>query len=137
MNHNPVKVSRRTEAIYEVKYVPKKDEKLSKQKTERYLFLMLLASLMLMIFMLVYMVNEYLLVQNSSPEYLQRQYEFDSNQPFYRESADAYLKFVLRFIIIYGLISFFGVISFLLRKPWLYLLLILMTFISLLYFLLL
>jgi hypothetical protein len=137
MNDHLVKASPHAEVEREIKNFPKKEEEISKQQTEKYLLYTLITFLGLLLIILIYMVNEYFVLQSSSSEYLQRHYEFGTDQPFYRESAEAYLNFVLRFIIINGLISFFGLTAIVLRKPWLYLLIIVMAFISIVYFLIL
>lgn len=140
MEHNTVKAGSQRQLREELRFIQKKekkDEQVSKQQTEKYLLYTLSASLVLLSVMLIYMVNEYFVLQNASAEYLQQHYEFGQNQSFYKQSADAYQKFLLRFIIIDGLISFFGLTSIVLRKPWLYLLIIVAAFISILYFLIL
>lgn len=137
MNHHSVTDSPHAEVEHEIKYFPKKEEEISKQQTEKYLLYTLITSMSLLLIILIYMVNEYFVLQSSSSEYLQRHYEFGTSQPFYMESAEAYRNFVLRFIIINGLISFFGITSIVLRKPWLYLLIIVMALISIIYFLIL
>lgn len=108
-----------------------------KDKTVRFLFISLMLAILLVLSMLIYTVNEYLVVQNANAQFLEAHYQFGTDQPFYKESAEAYLNFVLRFIIIYGLISFFGIVSVILRRPWLYLLIIVMSVISVIYFFLL
>ncbi|WPP51099.1 hypothetical protein [Catalinimonas niigatensis] len=137
MDHNAVKASSQRQLREELRFIHKreqKDEQISKRQTEKYLLYILSASLVLLSVMLIYMVNEYFVLQNASTQYLQQHYEFDQNQSFYKQSADAYQKFLLRFIIIDGLICFFGLTSIILRKPWLYLLIIVMAFISVAYF---
>ncbi|MFP4089395.1 MAG: hypothetical protein ACLFUB_02630 [Cyclobacteriaceae bacterium] len=108
-----------------------------KEKTERSLLFTLVGALVIVFFMLIYLINEWLEVRGASEEYLQTHFNFGAGKPFYRESADAYLRFTLRFMIIYFLITLFGIVSILLRKSWLYLLNILLAFIAILYFFLL
>lgn len=109
-------------------------EKKKRDRTEKTLFYSLLASLTLLLVMLVYVINEWLVVKSSSTEYLAEHYDFGASQPFYKESPDSYLRFIVRFMIIYSLVFIFGAISITLRKPWLYLLIIVMTVISAAYF---
>lgn len=109
-----------------------------REKTARRLLMILVAALSIVLIMLIYLVNEWLEVKGATQEYLQAHYDFgEADQPFYRESAQAYLKFTLRFIIIYFLVSVFGLVSILLRKSWLYLLNILLAVIAIFYFFLL
>mgnify|MGYP006290295707 CR=1 FL=1 len=112
-------------------------EKRKRDRTERTLFYLLLAALILQLVMLIYMINEWLVVKSSSEEFLSTHYDFGADQPFYRENPENYLRFTLRFMIIYGLISIFGITAIILRKPWLYLLIIVMALISAMYFFLL
>jgi len=112
-------------------------EKRKRDRTERVLFYFLLASLILQLVMLIYVVNEWLVVKSSSEEFLSTHYDFGADQPFYKENPANYLRFTLRFITIYGLISIFGITAIILRKSWLYLLIILMALISVMYFFLL
>lgn len=109
-------------------------EKKKRDQTEKNLFYTLLASLLLMLVMLIYVINEWLVVKSSSEEFLSTQYDFGPDQPFYKENPANYLRFIVRFIIIYSLISIFGITAIILRKPWLYLLIIVMSVISVGYF---
>ncbi|MEK6477975.1 hypothetical protein WJR50_10585 [Catalinimonas sp. 4WD22] len=133
MNNNSIDTERKS--IPETS--PNESIDQEKDKTIRFLFVSLMLAVLLVLSMLIYVVNEYLVVQNANAQFLNDHYNFGPDQPFYRESAEAYLNFVLRFIIIYGLISFFGFVSFILRRPWLYLLIIVMSVISVIYFFLL
>ncbi|MDF9797461.1 ABC-type uncharacterized transport system fused permease/ATPase subunit [Catalinimonas alkaloidigena] len=136
MNNNSLDIEHHhTRQKYAEQYTDKSLQE--KNKTVRILFTALLIAIILVSVMLIYMINEYLTVQNASTQYIQDKYMFGDDQPFFKTSAEAYAKFVLRFITIYGLIVSFGVVSIILRKPWLYLLIIVMSFISTAYFLLL
>lgn len=112
-------------------------EKRKRDRTEKLLFYILLGSLTLQLVMLIYALNEWLVVKSGTEAFLSTHYDFGPDQPFYYESPENYLRFMLRFIIIYGLVFIFGITAVVLRRPWLYLLIIVMTFISVIYFLLL
>ena len=109
-------------------------EKKKREQTEKNLFYTLLASMLLLLVMLIYVVNEWLVVKNSTYKYLSTHYDFGVGQPFYKENPANYVRFIARFIIIYSLISIFGITAIILRKPWLYLLIIVMSIISVAYF---
>lgn len=112
-------------------------EKKRKDRTEKMLFISLLFSLLLVIAMLLYSLNEWLVVYNASDEYLNEHYDFGPDQAFYQKDAQSYLKFTVRFITIFGLIGLFGLAAIVLRKSWLYLLIVLMALISFAYFMML
>ncbi len=134
MNNKSVNVSPVRTSRTGVPNDKNKQEQISKEQTEKYLLYTLIGSLTVLLCMLIYVINEYYAVSNASPEYLETHYNFGTHQSFYLESSDAYLKFILRFITIYGLISVFGIFSMIFRKPWLYLLIIVMALISVTYF---
>lgn len=133
MNNKSIDAERKT--AHKIRVNESVDQE--KNKMIRFLFFSLMLAILLVLSMLIYVVNEYLVVQNANTQFLEEHYQFGSDQSFYKESSEAYLKFILRFIIIYGLISFFGIVSVILRRPWLYLLIILMSVISVIYFFLL
>jgi hypothetical protein len=112
-------------------------EKKKKDRTEKILFYFLLGALLMQLVMLIYVVNEWLVVKSSTKEFLSTHYNFGEDQPFYKENPENYLRFMVRFMTIYGLITLFAVTTIILRKPWLYLLIIVMAVISVLYFLML
>lgn len=130
-----IEYDRTTSPQFESEYQKIKQQQ--KDNTARYLLYTLLASLAILFVMLAYVISEYVQVKNANAEILQKTYAFGADLPFYMESAEAYLRFMLRFIIIYSLISGFGIFSIITRRPWLYLLIILMSVISVVYFLLL
>lgn len=136
MHDHPVKDRPYLQVKNSVKHFSKK-EQITRQQTEKYLLYTLCAAIFVLLLILIHMVSEYVNLQTSSPADLQQQYVFGGSQPFYKQSAAMYQNFVLRFIIINGLISFFGIISIVLQRPWLYLLIIVMALISVLYFLIL
>lgn len=106
-----------------------------KERTERALLVALFISLSIVFSMLIYVISEYFQVKGAANEQVLSSYHFgEADQPFYLESKLAYLNFVFRFIAMYTLVGLLGIVSIVLRKPWLHLLIVLMSFISVLYF---